>query len=89
MNRNLFMKSNLSTDETAECESGELTSVDAILIQVTDVNLNRGMILGGDESICRRAEIRCHNEVLNKLETKKQIIENNKQLAQISLLTTS
>lgn len=49
------MKSNLSTDETTESESGELACVDAILIQVTNVNLNRGVVLGGDESVCGRA----------------------------------
>lgn len=61
------MKSNLSTDETTESESGELACVDAILIQVTNVNLNRGVVLGGDESVCGRAEIRCHKQIQKRV----------------------
>ena len=36
---------NLSTDESAKSKSGELASVDTIGVKMTDVKLNRGMIL--------------------------------------------
>ena len=42
----------LSTDEAAESESGELAGVNAISIKVPDVDLDSGVILGGDEPVC-------------------------------------
>lgn len=63
------MKQNLSTDETTKCESGELACIDAILIDVTDVDLNRGVVLGSDEPICSGTEI--HNESSYKVKIQK------------------
>ena len=36
---------NLGADKTAESKSGKLTSVDAILIQMSNINLDRRMVL--------------------------------------------
>ena len=46
---------NLSTDISTESKSGELASVDAILIKMANVDLNRSVILGGDQPVSRRA----------------------------------
>ena len=45
----------LSTDKPTESKGGELASVDTIGVKMTDVKLNRGMILWCDQSVCGRA----------------------------------
>lgn len=47
---------NLSSDKSAESKGGELAGVDTISIKVTNVELNRSMILWCDHSVCCRAE---------------------------------
>ena len=47
----------LGSDETRECKSGELASVDPILIHMTDIDLDCCMVLCGDEPIRRGAAI--------------------------------
>ncbi|KAK2638962.1 hypothetical protein Ddye_026757 [Dipteronia dyeriana] len=42
----------LSTDEFIESESSELMCVNAICIQMFDIQLDRGMKLGSDQLIC-------------------------------------
>ena len=42
---------NLGTDKATKSKSGECASVSAKLIQVSNVNLNRCMILRGDEPV--------------------------------------
>ena len=55
-------QTNLSTDETTESEGRELASVNAILIEMTNVDLYGRVVLGGDESVRRRAVNRIENE---------------------------
>lgn len=43
-NQDRVRKENLCTDETTECKRGKLTSINAILIQMSNVYLNRRMI---------------------------------------------
>ena len=45
----------LSTDVAAQSEGGELAGVDAMLIQMPNVDLNRSVVLGGDQPVRRRA----------------------------------
>lgn len=42
----------LSSDETTEGKSGELAGVNAVLIQMSDVDLDSRVILGCDEPVC-------------------------------------
>ena len=44
-----------STDETAQGVSLILASVAAVLVDVTDGNLNRGVIVGLDDAVCGAA----------------------------------
>jgi hypothetical protein len=45
-------KRNLSTDESAECKGGEMAIVHTVLIQMPNVYLNGGMILGCNQPVC-------------------------------------
>ena len=50
-----IMDYHLSTDKPRESKRGEATIVQAIRIQVTNVDLHRGMILGSDNPVRGRA----------------------------------
>lgn len=55
INHNRQQQQYLSPDETRECKSGVLAGVDTILIQVANVDLNRGMVLCSDKPVRGRA----------------------------------
>lgn len=44
-------KDNLSADVTTESKSGELASIDATLIKMSNVDLDRCVILRSDQSV--------------------------------------
>lgn len=76
------MKKNryLSTDESAEGKSGEMAIVDAILIHMPNVDLNRSMVLSGNQSVCGRAapNSQIHsNSKKKKNSTNKQPLNQN------------
>jgi hypothetical protein len=50
------MNYHLSTDKPRESKRCEVTIIQAIRIQVANVDLDRGMVLGSDDPVCGRAE---------------------------------
>jgi hypothetical protein len=50
-----FVGAALATDETAERNGGVFASVDAIFINVADVELDGGVVFGGDDAVGGRA----------------------------------
>lgn len=47
---------NLRTNVATKCESGEVASVDTVLVQMANVELYRGVVLRSDQPIgCRAA----------------------------------
>lgn len=46
---------NLGTDISTERKSGEMSTVHAILIEMSNVNLNGRMVLGSNQPVCGRA----------------------------------
>lgn len=67
---------NLSADIATEGESGELASVDAILVQMPNVNLNGRVVLWSDQPVCGRAASK-HHKIL--AQTLKIITTQTKQ----------
>jgi len=49
--------SNLGTNKTGESKGGEVAGVDAPLVQVANIDLHRGMVLGCDQPVCGRTEM--------------------------------
>ena len=45
----------LATDETREGKCGETAIIQSILIYMTNVDLDRSMVLGSYDPVCRRA----------------------------------
>jgi len=43
------------TDESADVQRGELSSVVAIFVDVSDIDLDGSLIVGGDKSVSGRA----------------------------------
>ena len=54
----------ISPDATSKCKSAVLVGVDTTLVQVTDVQLDAGMVLGSDELVCPRAAPAQQGEIL-------------------------
>lgn len=46
---------NLGTDISTERKSGEMSTVHAILIEMSNINLNGRMVLGSNQPVCGRA----------------------------------
>lgn len=49
------VRGTLVTDEPAEGEGGELASVETLLVNVANVNLDGSVVLGGDQAVGGRA----------------------------------
>jgi hypothetical protein len=57
------MRSHLSANLACQSKGGELVAVHTLLVQVANVHLDAGMVLGCDQLVCPRATSKINTEV--------------------------